>query len=62
MPTPSAAFAGFITRATSRSKHLQDKVGGMDLRDQVVSYSSGFYKVEINQINALLAKLTAEGR
>ena len=31
-------------------------LGGMDLRDHVVAYSSGFYKIEVNQINALLAK------
>ena len=29
--------------------------GEIDLRERVVPYSSGFYKVEINQINALLA-------
>ena len=34
---------------------------GMDLRDHVVSYSTGFYKVEINQVNSLLAKLTTGG-
>lgn len=39
---------------------LTGKLGGMDLRDRVVSYSSGFSKVEINQINALLEELTAE--
>ena len=33
----------------------------MDLRDHVVPYSTGFCKVEINQINALLARLTNGG-
>ena len=40
---------------------LTGKLDGMDLRDHVVSYSTGFYKVEINQINALLAQLAANG-
>ena len=39
---------------------LTAKLDGIDLRDHVVSYSSGFYKVEINQINALLAQLGAK--
>lgn len=39
---------------------LTGKLDGMDLRDHVVSYSSGFFKVEINQINALLAQLPAD--
>ena len=37
---------------------LTGKLCGMDLRNRVVPYSSGFYKVEINQINALLATST----
>ena len=40
---------------------LAGKLDGMDLRDRVVSYSSGFYRVEINQINALLAQPAAKG-
>ena len=36
--------------------HLTGRMGGLDLRKRVVPYSSGFYKVEINQINALLAQ------
>ena len=35
--------------------------GGMDLRDYVVAYSSGFFKIEVNQINALLAKMPSQG-
>ena len=52
---------GIYNSSDEQVDALTGKVGGMDLRDHVVSYSSGFYKVEINQINALLAKLTAEG-
>ena len=40
---------------------LAGKLDGMDLRDHVVPYSTGFCKVEINQINALLARLTNGG-
>ena len=36
-------------------------LGDMDLRDHVVAYSSGFYKIEINQINALLARACSKG-
>ena len=36
---------------------FREKLRQMDLRNYVVAYSSGFYKVEINQINALLAEL-----
>ena len=53
---------GIYNASDEQIDALAGKLGGMDLRDQVVSYSSGFYKVEINQINALLAELTAEGR
>ena len=34
---------------------------GLDLRKRVVPYSSGFYKVEINQINTLLAQHLVSG-
>ena len=34
---------------------------GMDLRDCVVAYSSGFFKIEVNQINALLVNLPRRG-
>ena len=37
------------------------KSGGMDRRDHMVSHSSGFHKLEINRINAQLARLTANG-
>lgn len=40
---------------------LTGGLGGMDLRDRVVAYSSGFYKIEINQINALLARSCSNG-
>ena len=40
---------------------LREKLCELDLRDHVVAYSSGFYKVEINQINALLAKYISDG-
>ena len=49
---------GIYNASEEQMEALTGKLGGMDLRDLVVSYSSGFYKVEINQINALLAKLT----
>ena len=40
-------------------EQLVGKLDGMDLRDRVVPYSGGFYKIEINQINALLSKSAA---
>ena len=40
---------------------LTGGLGGMDLRDRVVAYSAGFYKVEINQINSLLARTCWKG-
>lgn len=52
---------GIYDASDMQVDELTDKLGGMDLRDHVVSYSSGFYKVEINQINELLANLTTNG-
>ena len=51
---------GIYSARETQIEELTGKLGGIDLRDRVVSYSSGFYKVEINQINALLAGLTAQ--
>ena len=48
---------GIYNASEARMGALTGRLGGLDLRELVVSYSSGFYKVEINQINALLAKL-----
>lgn len=36
---------------------LMVEIGKTDLRKYLVSYASGFYKLEINQINALLNSL-----
>ena len=33
---------------------LTGGLGGIDLRNRVVAYSNGFWKIEINQLNALL--------
>ena len=52
---------GIYDASDMQVDELTDKLGGVDLRDHVVSYSSGFYKVEINQINALLANLATDG-
>ena len=49
---------GIYNASNMHMDAIADKLGGMDLREHVVSYSSGFYKVEINQINALLTNLT----
>ena len=35
--------------------------GGMDLRDCVVAYSSGFFKIEVDQFNALPARMPPQG-
>lgn len=48
---------GIYNASNMQMDAIAEKLGGMDLREHVVSYSSGFYKVEINQINALLANL-----
>ena len=55
------AVCGIYNASEEQIQALTGKLCGMDLRDHVVAYSSGFYKVEINQINALLATLTAAG-
>ena len=52
---------GIYNVSEAQKKELTSNLGCMDLRDHVVSYSSGFYKVEINQINMLLSKLKSEG-
>ena len=46
---------GIYNATDTQIAELSSRFGGMDLRQHVVPYSSGFYKVEINQINALLA-------
>ena len=51
---------GIYDATEEQIRALTAKLGGTDLRHQVVSYSSGFYKVEINQINSLLANLRVE--
>ena len=58
------AVGGVCGIYNAREHQIDDLTAGMDsmdLREQVVAYSSGFYKIEINQINALLAKSTANG-
>ena len=52
---------GIYNASDEQMEALASGLGGMDLRDHVVAYSSGFFKVEINQINALLARLTTVG-
>ena len=52
-------ICGIYNARDDQIEELTGKLGGMDLRKQLVAYSSGFYKVEINQINALLAKSAA---
>lgn len=48
---------GIYDATDAEVEELEARAGGMDLREHVVPYSSGFYKVEINQVNALLAAL-----
>ena len=48
---------GIYDTTQAQVEELEACAGGMDLREHVVPYSSGFYKVEINQVNALLATL-----
>ena len=58
------AVGGVCGIYNARGKQVDEltgKLGGIDLRKHVVPYSSGFYKVEINQINALLARSATEG-
>ena len=50
------AVCGIYGADEEQISALTGKLDGADLRERVVAYSSGFYKLEINQINALLAK------
>ena len=50
---------GIYGASETETSALTGKLDGLDLRECVVAYSSGFYKVEINQINALLGKARA---
>ena len=52
---------GIYNARERQIEELTAGLGNMDLREHVVAYSSGFFKIEINQINALLAKSTASG-
>lgn len=47
---------GIYNASNDEINMMTSGLGEMDLREYVVAYSSGFYKIEINQINALLAK------
>ena len=48
---------GIYDATEAQVEELKARVGEMDLREYVVPYSSGFHKVEINQVNGLLATL-----
>lgn len=48
---------GIYNASDEQISKFREKLCDSDLRNQVVAYSSGFYKIEINQINALLVKL-----
>ena len=52
---------GIYGASDGQIEALTDILNGMDLRDHVVPYSAGFYKIEISQINSLLASLTVHG-
>ena len=51
---------GIFDATEDQILQLTGRMGGLDLRKRVVPYSSGFYKIEINQINALLAQPLAK--
>ena len=45
---------GIYNIGANQSRRLLEGLGGMDLRERIVSHSNGFRKVEINQLNSLL--------
>lgn len=55
------AVCGIYGADEEQMSALTGKLDGLDLRERVVAYSSGFYKLEINQINALIANVMGAG-
>jgi hypothetical protein len=49
---------GIYGASQPKAKKIADALRGVDYAGRVVSHSNGLRKLEINQINALLASLT----